>query len=173
MRPVPVNSQDSPAEPEAGSSEKPLESLQTPPVVAKTTYPDEKIEVLPTSPALSPVMMKPLDESVILSYMRNGDLLLGRGDVAAARLFYQEAASAGSVEAMVAVGKTYDPVILDQLEIKGFHPDPVKAAEWYLQAKDKAADPQSIERLEALRNWLSNSSVLGESEMSNLKRLLY
>ena len=173
VRPVPVNSQDSPAEPEAGSSEKPLESLQTPPVVAKTTYPDEKIEVLPTSPAPSPAVMKPLDESVILSYMRNGDLLLGRGDVAAARLFYQEAASAGSVEAMVAVGKTYDPVILDQLEIKGFHPDPVKAAEWYLQAKDKAADPQSIERLEALRNWLSNSSVLGESEMSNLKRLLY
>ena len=173
VRPVPVNSQDSSTEPEVGSPEKSLESLQTPPVVEKTTYPDEKIEVLPTSPAPSPAVMKPLDESVILSYMRNGDVLLGRGDVAAARLFYQEAASAGSVEAMVAVGKTYDPVILDQLEIKGFHPDPVKAAEWYLQAKDKAADPQSIERLEALRNWLSNSSVLGESEMSNLKRLLY
>lgn len=173
VRPVPVNSKDSSAEPEVGSPEKPLESLQTPPVVAKTTYPDEKIEVLPTSPVPSPAVMKPLDESVILSYMRNGDLLLGRGDVAAARLFYQEAASAGSVEAMVAVGKTYDPVILDQLAIKGFHPDPVKAAEWYLQAKDKAADLQSIERLEALRNWLSNSSVLGESEMSNLKRLLY
>ncbi len=173
VRPIPVNSQDSPAEPKVGSPEKPLESLQTPPVVEKTTYPDEKIEVLPTSPAPSPMVMKPLDASVILSYMRNGDLLLEQGDVASARLFYQEAASAGSVEAMVAVGKTYDPVILDQLEIKGFHPDPVKAAEWYLQAKDKAADPQSIERLEALRNWLSNSSVLGESEMSNLKRLLY
>ena len=173
VRPVPVNSQDSPAEPKVGSPEKPLESLQTPSVVEKTTYPDEKIEVLPTSPAPSPMVMKPLDASVILSYMRNGDLLLERGDVASARLFYQEAASAGSVEAMVAVGKTYDPVILDQLEIKGFHPDPIKAAEWYLQAKDKAADPQSIERLEALRNWLSNSSVLGESEMSNLKRLLY
>ena len=68
VRPVPVNSQDSPAEPEAGSSEKPLESPDSS-SGGKTTYPDEKIEVLPTAGTITSGD-ETLDESVILSYMK-------------------------------------------------------------------------------------------------------
>ena len=92
--------------------------------------------------------------------------------MASARLFYKEAAYSGLVDAMVAVGKTYDPVVLAQLGVKGFYPDPIKAAEWYLKAKEKADDPKSIEHLEVLKSWLSNSPNLGEVEASTLRQLL-
>ncbi|MBE2294589.1 MAG: AAA family ATPase [Phycisphaerales bacterium] len=149
---------------------KPLESLSAPPILIETTRSEEKGTLPPT--VLSPIIIKPLDASIVSSYMKNGDLLLERGDVASARLFYQEAAHSGLVDAMVAVGKTYDPVVLAQLGIKGFYPNPIKAAEWYLKARERAADPQSIEHLEVLRSWLSNSPDLGEIEASTLRQLL-
>jgi len=87
----------------------------------------------------------------ISSYLERGHALLSRGDVASARLFYQEAANLGSPEAMAAVGKTYDPVALDKLGIKGFQTDPTKAAEWYIKARE-AGYTEITEYLQALRN---------------------
>ncbi len=72
---------------------------------------------------------------------------------------------------MTAVGKTYDPVILNQLGIRGFRADPLKAAEWYLKA-EKAGDPETVERLEKLRDWLSDGSGLRETEANALRELL-
>lgn len=107
----------------------------------------------------------------ISDYMRNGHLLLTQGDIVSARLFYEEAANFGSAAAMTAVGKTYDPMVLGQLGIKGFQTDPVKAAEWYLKA-GKNGDPEHTERLDGLRRWLSNSPALGEIEATALRQLL-
>jgi type II secretory pathway predicted ATPase ExeA len=154
---------------EAGSPQKPLESSQAPKAVTETTHPVAKIELPPASP--STTAAKPLETSLISSYMSSGDLLLARGDIVSARLFYLEAANAGSVVGMMAVGKTYDPIILNQLGTKGFRADPVKAAEWYLKAK-KAGDSESIERLEELKRWLSKSPALEEIEANNLRELL-
>lgn len=109
--------------------------------------------------------------SSISDYMRNGHLLLVRGDIVSARLFYEAAANSGSATAMTAVGKTYDPVVLGQLGIKGFQADSVKAAEWYLKA-GKAGDPEYTEGLDRLRRWLSNSPTLGEIEATALRQLL-
>ena len=103
--------------------------------------------------------------------MNSGDLLLTRGDIASARLFYEAAANAGSAVAMTAVGKTYDPVVLNGLGIKGFHADPVKAAEWYLKG-DKAGDAENTKRLDGLRRWLAESPPIGEAEVEALRQLL-
>lgn len=92
----------------------------------------------------------------ISSYLERGHALLSRGDVASARLFYQEAANLGSSEAMAAVGKTYDPVALDKLGIKGFQTDPAKAAEWYIKARE-AGYTEIAEYLQALRKWMAGS----------------
>ena len=168
----PTTSPERPAKPvamlEASAPKNPLESLPTPAAATGTNGPIARIESPPASP-LS-IAAKP-DASLISSYMRNGDLLLARNDIASARLFYETAANAGSVEAMVAVGKTYDPILLNQLGIKGFRADPVKAAEWYLKA-EKTNNPESSQRLEELRRWLSSSPALGESEASTLRQLL-
>ena len=108
---------------------------------------------------------------LVSSYMSSGDALLARGDVASARLFYEAAAAVGYAAAMTAVGKTYDPVALNQLGIKGFRADPVQAAEWYLKAK-KAGDPETVERLEGLKRWVADAPMWKETELNDLRELL-
>ena len=108
---------------------------------------------------------------LISSYMSSGDALLARGDVASARLFYEAAAAVGYAAAMTAVGKTYDPVTLKQLGIKGFRADPVQAAEWYLKA-EKAGDPETAEHLEGLKRWVADAPMWKETELNDLRQLL-
>ncbi|HCK80159.1 MAG TPA: hypothetical protein DIC59_01675 [Candidatus Competibacteraceae bacterium] len=103
----------------------------------------------------------------LLSYVSKGDALLAQGDVASARLFYLEAAGAGFAPAMTAVGKTYDPIVLGGLQIKGFFADPKKAVEWYLKAQ-KAGSPESSGYLQALRQSLAGSPAL---ETAGVKEL--
>lgn len=166
--PSPTSSEIS-AKPEVSSPEKPVESSPAPPVVTETSPSAAPIDLPSTVPSST---TKPVEVSLISSYLINGNLWLQRGDIASARLFYQEAANTGSVQAMVAVGKTYDPIILNQLGIRGFRPDPVKAAEWYLRA-NKAGDSESTERLKELNRWLSDSPMLEESEANALRQLLH
>ena len=52
------------------------------------------------------------------------------GDVAVARLLFQRAAEAGSAEAAVSLGKTYDKNFIPP----GSKPDPAMAIEWYKKA---------------------------------------
>ena len=165
------------------SAPTPMATRMEPPTPAPP-QPPTKIEPAPIEVAPSVVdnaeIKPPLESSPqsilserlsIADYMRNGHLLLTRGDIVSARLFYEEAANSGSAAAMTAVGKTYDPVVLGQLGIKGFQADPVKAAEWYLKA-GKAGDPEHTERLDGLRRWLSNAPSLGEIEATTLQQLL-
>jgi TPR repeat protein len=53
------------------------------------------------------------------------------------------------------MGKTYDPVALDGLGIKGFRADPVKAMEWYMKARE--AGYETAEHLRALREWMAGA----------------
>ncbi len=144
-----------------------LSPVSMPPT--EVAEPVAQIELPPTSP--SPSMSRPFEESSISFYMNNGDLLLTQGDVASARLYYEAAANAGFAPAITAIGKTYDPVVLGELGIKGFHAEPVKAVEWYLKG-EKTSDPENIERLNELRRWLSESPVLEENEVETLRQLL-
>ena len=73
-----------------------------------------------------------------------------RGDIASARLFYLEAVKSGFPAAMFAVGKTYDPIELKRLGIKGFPAEPDKAAEWYMKA-EKAGHAEAGEFLVRLK----------------------
>ena len=152
-----------------GSPGTRLELPAVPAPIAETTPPVAQTRMLPASP---PPSAEPAPETpVISSYMSSGNELLAQGDVASARLFYEAAAKTGFAAAMTAVGKTYDPVILNQLGIRGFRADPLKAAEWYLKA-EKAGDPETVERLEKLRDWLSDGSGLRETEANALRELL-
>ena len=156
-----------------------MESLTPAPPQPPIKIEPASIEVAPSvvdnaevkPPLESPPQSISSESSSISDYMRNGHLLLTRGDIVSARLFYEAAANSGSAAAMTAVGKTYDPVVLGQLGIKGFQADPVKAAAWYLKA-GKAGDPEHTERLNELRRWLSNASALGEIEATALRQLL-
>ena len=82
--------------------------------------------------------------------LRRGHALLALGDISAARRFFERAALAGSAEAALAAGGTYDPGVLATLRVSGIQPDPAAAA-WYRRAAALGAAEAAAARLAALQ----------------------
>ncbi|MBR0669368.1 hypothetical protein GXW71_33775 [Roseomonas hellenica] len=95
----------------------------------------------PTAPAVAPAPAMPLDPKVIELLVTRGNEMLARGDISAARLLYGRAAAAGSVAALTAMGRSYDPAVLGALGVRGIRPDPEQAALWYRRAAERGAAP--------------------------------
>ncbi len=76
---------------------------KTPIEHAATTLPAQE----PSRPAQS---QEPL--GMVAALIERGAAMAAGGDIVAARLFYERAASAGSGQAAIEVGKTYDPQVL-------------------------------------------------------------
>jgi hypothetical protein len=81
--------------------------------------------------------------------VNRGDEVLATGDIAAARLLYGWAASAGDARAALALGKTHDPLYLAQTRVRGAWADPDKAVEWYKVAEARGSR-EAIARLASL-----------------------
>lgn len=107
------------------------------------------------APADNPVASEPSPEVAkarpeeIAELIERGNQLLDTGDIAAARVFYERAAEQGSGLAAMDVGKTYDPLFLEQLHARGFRGDVARAIEWYRKAI-VAGEPQAEPRLNRL-----------------------
>jgi hypothetical protein len=86
-----------------------------------------------------------LDDSEINALIKRGNDLLKEGDFSAARLVFERAANAGSAEAALALGSTYDPLVIKRLGGISVKPDVEIARKWYQIAADRgsaAATPQ-------------------------------
>lgn len=81
--------------------------------------------------------------------MKRGDELLRIGDISAARLAYERAASGGSARAMTALGMTHDPSFLSGANARGIQPDPAIATEWYRRAA-ALGDAEAAARIQQL-----------------------
>ena len=68
--------------------------------------------------------------------LKQGEQFVSVGDVAAARVLFERAAEAGDGNAALALGVTYDPVMLTKLGVRGIAPDAEKAHYWYQKARD-------------------------------------
>jgi Peptidase C39 family len=68
--------------------------------------------------------------------LARGDVLFSKGDVVAARLFYERAADAGEGQAALRLGETFDPVFLDRARLRGARGDLSTALSWYRRARD-------------------------------------
>lgn len=66
--------------------------------------------------------------------MAHGRKMIDVGYLAGARAYYRRAAEAGSGEAALAAGATYDPDIVARLGVQGIKPDRAEAAKWYARA---------------------------------------
>ena len=75
--------------------------------------------------------------------------MLKEGDVTAARAIFEYLADKGDAGAAIAMGETYDPIILSRMFIKGLRPDKTKAESWYQKARDLGG-LQAEARLQAL-----------------------
>jgi hypothetical protein len=76
----------------------------------------------------------PLDSDEIALLLKRGKDSLANGDLAAARLLLRRAAVAGSAEAALALGASFDPAVLQRLKAIGAAADPAEARKWYEKA---------------------------------------
>jgi hypothetical protein len=77
-----------------------------------------------------------LDSDEIATLVKRGQDFIANGDLAAARLLLRRAAEAGSAEAALTLGTTYDPVMLQRLGAIGTTADPAQARHWYQLAAE-------------------------------------
>jgi hypothetical protein len=75
-----------------------------------------------------------LDPAEVGRLLSRGQAFLNQGDVSAARLALERVAEAGEARAALALGATYDPVILKRMGMVGIRPDVEKARSWYERA---------------------------------------
>jgi hypothetical protein len=101
-------------------------------------------------PTVAAAPPKPqLDQDEINRLIRRSHQLLQTGDIAPARLLLQRAATAGSAQAALTLGGTYDPTVLREIGVLGFAANPAKAREWYQKALELGAN-EATSRLDRL-----------------------
>jgi len=127
-------------------SATPAQATTIPPTVNQPLPPSAQSAALtphPTTPAVKP------DPPDIRALVARGDSLLALGDIVAARLLYERAASLGSGRAATAVGRTYDPQELARLNVTGPKADASVAATWY-RSGATLGDPEATGMLRHL-----------------------
>jgi len=92
------------------------------------------------TPAAGRARLSSGDVAVLLT---RGDSLFGTGDLVSARLFYERAAGAGSGEAALRLGESYDPHFLEKTHLRG-HGDVAAAIFWYERAHELGVSEASI-----------------------------
>lgn len=77
-----------------------------------------------------------IDNAEIAAMVKRGKDFLMSGDLASARLLLRRAADAGSADAALALGATFDPLVIQRLGAIGMTPDIAQARQWYKRAAD-------------------------------------
>ncbi len=122
------------------------ESAAAPPTRRTAAPPTTAAQAAAIAPSAAAERITGEDEARLLE---RGKTLMRDGDIAGARLIFEHAAERGSVGAMAALARAYDPDHLSKLDIQGIRPDPDKAISWYERAS-RSGDRQSRVRAEAL-----------------------
>lgn len=119
--------------------------------IAATPVPAQTIAPPPAQPAPRPDNRPALrlDSGELEMLVKRGNEFIANGDLAAARLLLRRAAEAGSAEAALAVGATFDPVVMQRLGAIGTTPDIVQARQWYQRAAELGSNA-ALQRLAGL-----------------------
>ena len=120
------------------SSVSPLSSV---PSVSAPAAPDRPMPSLAPPPAAAPSSPQgastvPLAAAEIATMVKRGKDFLMSGDIASARLLLRRAADGGSAEAALALGATFDPLVIRRLGAVGMTSDIAQARQWYQRAAD-------------------------------------
>jgi hypothetical protein len=119
---------------------------QTPtPSAEMPASPPPKADAAPPAPAR---VLPPPEIDVLV---KQGQQFIAAGDFVTARVVFQRAAEAGNAAAALALGASYDPVVLANLGVRGIEADVGKARTWYQKAKEFGA-PEAARRLDILAN---------------------
>lgn len=136
----------------------PSEPVVAPPP-ASPAEPAPVAAVAPAAPApVKPRVAQtpePLANAIELDLlMKRGDDMLRLGDPASARLFYERAATRGLARGYTAVGRTFDPSVLQRLNIRGGGANGDQALTWYRRGIE-AGDADAAKAAKDLTVWLA------------------
>jgi hypothetical protein len=89
------------------------------------------------------------DNQEIATLLARGRTYLTNGDVSTARLAFRRAAEGGDAQAALALGGTFDPLVLKSLGAIGVAADPDQARGWYQKAAELGSRdaPQRLDQL--------------------------
>jgi hypothetical protein len=127
---------------------------RAPPPVQRAAPPAPAVERAPPQVAErvpQPAPSRSLDAAEVDVLVKQGQQFVAAGDFVTARLVFQRAAEAGNAAAALALGASYDPVVLSRLGVRGVDADVGKARAWYQKAKEFGA-PDADRRLSTLAN---------------------
>lgn len=135
---------------------------RTPPAqnVERAAPPVQRVERAAPAPERAPPQVaertpqpatRALDPAEVDVLVKQGQQFVAAGDFVTARLVFQRAAEAGNAAAALALGASYDPVVLSRLGVRGVDADVGKARAWYQKAKEFGA-PDADRRLSTLAN---------------------
>ena len=125
-------------EPKDVEPPKPVEAVAAPVAQAAPTLPAND-----ASPAL--------DAAAIKGFLFRGQQQLALGNIVGARLFLKRAAEAGSAEAALILGDTYDAGGLARLGTIGVAANAVEARRWYEKARELGAAELAAARIERMQ----------------------
>ena len=126
---------------------------RAPPPVERAVPPAPAVERAPPQVAQRTPQpaTRSLDSGEVDVLVKQGQQFVAAGDFVTARLVFQRAAEAGNAAAALALGASYDPVVLSRLGVRGVDADVGKARAWYQKAKEYGA-PDADRRLSTLAN---------------------
>jgi hypothetical protein len=116
---------------------------------AASTSDDRKSPSTGATPPVPIPKLTPADRERALGLHAKGLEQLERGNVYAARKFFERAAELGLAQSAVAVAGTHDPDELVKLGVVGLQPDVQAARRWYERARELGA-VEATERLRRL-----------------------
>jgi hypothetical protein len=99
----------------------------------------ETLLQIAADPKAAGVVHRPEDTAPIADLMAHGNKMVDVGYFPGARAYFQRAAEAGSGEAALALGETYDPSFIARIGAQGIRPEPDQAVVWYERAKELGA----------------------------------
>jgi hypothetical protein len=117
---------------EANASPAPVEAALPAPTPAPA--PPLTTALPSNDAAVPPPVSLSLASDEIAMLLKRGKDAFSTGDLAAARLLLRRAAEAGSAEAALALGATFDPLVIRRLGAIGAAPDAAQARQWYQKA---------------------------------------
>jgi hypothetical protein len=101
----------------------------------------------------TPPISRPEDKELIAGLIAHGQKMIDVGYLAGARGYFKRAAEAGSADAALALGATYDPKFISDIGVKGIKGDLAEARAWYERARELGS-VSAQEKLEDLKHAL-------------------
>lgn len=144
---------DKPAAPDSSNANLTTVPTPTTPSVAPAASavaalpPPAQTQQLPPPRTAAPALGR---EEVDILFSQ-GEGFVAVGDFASARVVFRRAAESRDARAALALGATYDPILLARMGAKGITPDLAQAREWYTRAREYGS-AEAASRLQALAN---------------------